>query len=354
MTPARIISLFALLSLSAFAAEYRGSELIGYDHFSEFSKNGKAFLSPIIKPDLNWNELVLSWNYAGAPEDGITLETKIVYPDHETAWYCLGKWAAKPGRYPRESVKKQKDNDARVDTDTLIATRPGGSLQVRVTFEDGAKIESLKFLGLSLCDTTANPEQSPPNKAAWGKSLTVKERSQANYPEGISSWCSPTSTSMILSFWSTNLNRLELDYDVPDVAAAVNDPNWPGTGNWPFNTAFAGSHPGIRAYITRLSDVSELEEWIVSGSPVAVSVSYGLLKGREEKGNGHLVVCTGFTPEGDIIVNDPGRSHVHQIYTRANLIRAWAESHNTVYLIYPENWKVPSDRFHHWHAPRSK
>ena len=85
-----------------------------------------------------------------------------------------------------------------------------------------------------------------------------------------------------------------------------------------------------------------------AGLPVAVSVSYGLLRGKPERGNGHLVVCIGFTENGDIVVNDPGRSQVHQVYRRENLIRGWAESHNTVYLIYPEDRSVPLDRFHHW------
>jgi len=345
-----IFFLFLLCPIQA--AGYRGAKFIGFDHFSEFERSASTLMSPEIDPGLNWNELILSWNYVGAPEHGITLETKIIYPDHETVWYCLGKWSAKPDQHPRESVKHQRDADARVDTDTLIATRAGGKIQVRVRFENSAKPESLKFLGISLCETTVTPEPLPPNKAAWGKTLSVKERSQASYPEGINSWCSPTSTSMILSYWSTNLNRAELDYDVPDVARAVNDPNWPGTGNWPFNTAFAGSHKGIRAYVTRLSDVSELEDWVSAGFPVAVSVSYGLLKGKDEKGNGHLVVCIGFTDNGDVVVNDPGRSQVHQTYTRANLIRAWAESNNTVYLIYPQDAKVPSDRFHHWFLPQ--
>jgi uncharacterized protein YvpB len=128
----------------------------------------------------------------------------------------------------------------------------------------------------------------------------------------------------------------------------VNDPNWPGTGNWPFNTAFAGAKKNIRAYVTRFSDVSELEDWIEAGIPVAISVSYGYLKGLPERANGHLVVCIGFDEKGNITVNDPGRRLVRQTYRRENLQKAWAESENTVYLLYPENCKLPMDRFHHW------
>src|SRR5690606_271522 len=123
-----------------------------------------------------------------------------------------------------------------------------GDFQVRITLRQEKKdLAALKFIGLSLANTKSMFDPLPPHKSAWGKLIAVKRRSQVDYPEGVSSWCSPTATSMILSFWSTNLMRADLDYDVPEVVAAVNDPNWPGTGNWPFNTAFAGSHKGIRA-----------------------------------------------------------------------------------------------------------
>jgi hypothetical protein len=233
-----------------------------------------------------------------------------------------------------------------VDTDTLKLHDYAQAVQLRITLSSDPA--ALKFLGLAFCDSLAERSVLPPNKSAWGKTLNVKERTQADYPEGISEWCSPTSMSMLMSFWSSKLNRIDLEYDVPEVARGVHDPNWPGTGNWPFNTAFVGAHKGIRAYVARFSDVSELEDWIEAGIPVAISVSYGYLKGRPERANGHLVVCIGFDENGNIVVNDPGRRMVRQVYLRENLIKAWAESENTVYLVYPEKWKVPQDRFGHW------
>jgi hypothetical protein len=161
---------------------------------------------------------------------------------------------------------------------------------------------------------------------------------------------------MVLAFWAQQLGRVDLDHDVPAVAKGVHDPNWPGTGNWPFNTAFAGALPGLRAYVARLSDVSELEDWIAAGIPVVVSLSYDLLRGQPKRpeSDGHLVVCVGFTSEGDVIVNDPGtRLGVRKTFPRANLVTAWAHSHNTVYLIHPEPMRPPADRFRHWFTPSS-
>jgi len=149
---------------------------------------------------------------------------------------------------------------------------------------------------------------------------------------------------------SRPLKRPELNFTVPAVAKSVFDKNWPGTGNWPFNTAFAGGFAGIRAYVTRLSDLSEIEDWIAQGIPVIASVSYNVLKGQPKKsGDGHLIVCAGFTEKGDPIVNDPGvKENVRRVYPRERLAEAWAFSHHTVYLIYPERSVLPVDRFEHW------
>jgi hypothetical protein len=154
---------------------------------------------------------------------------------------------------------------------------------------------------------------------------------------------------MVMSFWSKRLERPEIDFEVPAICKEVYDDNWRGTGNWVFNTAYAGSFPGMRACVTRMSDISELEDWVEQELPVALSLCYDRLRGRGPGPNGHLVVCVGFTKDGDVIINDPGTSkNVRKTFPRKNLIYAWAHSRNAAYLIYPENAQLPKDRFGHW------
>jgi len=345
----RIACALLLLCLTA-KADHRGAQFIGFTTFERFQieTNGSdvTLLSPVLRSDVNWNELVPSWNFAGT--NGLSVEAKVIYPDRETKWYSFGDWAADATVLPRQSVRKQQDVDGAVLTDTLRMKQPGGSLRARITLRAASSIKGLKLLGFSFFDTVNHYPSLNPATNVWSKTLPVPVRSQASYPEGINSWCSPTAVSMILAYWGEQLHRPELDHNVPEVARCVNDPEWPGTGNWAFNMAFAGAHNGLHAYVTRLSDVSELEEWIGCGVPVAVSVSYSALRGEPKPDSGHLVVCVGFTENGDIVVNDPGRSQVRQIYTRPNLVRAWRHSENTVYLIYPQNHSMPPDRFGHW------
>src|SRR5262249_10889257 len=158
--------------------------------------------------------------------------------------YTMGIWSGDRALNPRESVKNQKDDDGEVQTDTLVLKRPGAKVQLRIIMKSDDANVTISFVGLSFSAGKPNTEPLHPNRAAWGKELDVPERSQLAYKGG-EPWCSPTSTSMSLSYWSKTLKRPELDRDVPEVASNVFDPNWEGTGNWPFNTAYAGSFPGM-------------------------------------------------------------------------------------------------------------
>jgi hypothetical protein len=167
--------------------------------------------------------------------------------------------------------------------------------------------------------------------------------------------CSPTTISMMLDFWSKKLRRPELARDVPEVVDGVFDRVWDGTGNWVFNTAYAGSFRGMRAYTTRMSDVAELEAWVAHGMPVGLSLCYNRLRGKSRVPSGHLVVCVGFTKDGDPVINDPGTSkNVQKIFPRANLVDAWAYSKNAAYIILPEKATPPKDHFGHWDSKTSR
>ena len=240
-------------------------------------------------------------------------------------------------------------------TDTLVLAHPGAKAQVRVSIGGGdlKGASRLKFLGLSFCSSASAPESSVPDLSARGKTLEVPERVQSGY-DGPGGWCSPASVSMVLGYWSAKLARPDLDRAVPDVAAAVNDRVYGGTGNWSFNTAYAGSLPGMRAYVTRLDDIAEVEDWVKAGVPVVLSVSSYLTTGRDTgQDNGHLVVCVGFTAQGDVVVNDPGVStrtgeRPRRVYPREKVVSAWKKSKNAVYLIYPETYSTPQNLLNHW------
>ncbi len=324
---------------------------------SEFSKskstnNQTVLLSKDLNAFIEWNELVVSWNAKAPSNTFVKVEAAAIFRDHKSKFYTIANWSPDNSRFPRESLRDEKDQDGKVDTDTLILTKGAIGAQLRITLGGESKEKpELKFVGLSFCNTKIPTTSLPPNRAAWGKIISTPEKSQNAYPQE-KGWCSPTSLSMVLNRWGDILDRPEMKLDVPEVAEMVYDSGWQATGNWPFNTAFAGSFKKMRSYVTRFSDMSELEDWIAAGIPVIISAPWYLLEdGRGNTGSGHLTVCVGFTETGDVVINDPGTrvgASVRHVYKRQNVLNAWSKSHNTVYLVYPENAKLPKDRFHHW------
>lgn len=302
---------------------------------------GDAVLESVpFLPAAGWDELVVSWN-AGT-NLALTIEAQAGYTNGVVSrWYSLGTWSADG---PRSSPAAFKDDDGVVDTDVLRLARPAAGARVRFTL-NGPR-SSLKLVTLACVNRQAVGPSRTPDRQAWGKVLEVPVRSQAEFPEGVNKWCSPTSTSMLMEFWAKESGRADWNLPVPDVAAAVFDPGWGGTGNWPFNAAFAGSRPGMLSCVSRFNDLTDLERWVGSGLPVAASVSYALLKGGAQptRGDGHLVVVRGFTSQGEVAINDPGvrRSRVQRTVPRADFERAWTHSLRTVYLVWPEGRLTPA------------
>jgi hypothetical protein len=335
------------------------SQFVGVTSFSNFQRTTNVqgetvLLSPKIKSKIAWNELIVSWNAAAPAGTFVTIESAAISRGHPTKFYTIAHWSLDNAAFPRASVRGQNDRVGNVDTDTLILNEPAQAARIRVTLggTNGAA-PALKFLGLSFANTKIPVAVRAPNRAAWGKIISTPEHSQHGAWTN-KGWCSPTSLSMALSRWSEMLQRPEMNLTVPEVAAKVYDADFKGTGNWPFNTAFAGSFPGMRSYVTRLDDISEVEAWIAAGIPVILSARWDwLLPGRPIDRDGHLIVCIGFTENGDVVINDPATrlekgESVRRIYKREDVIHSWTKSHNAVYLVYPVDTKIPQNQCGHW------
>jgi hypothetical protein len=162
------------------------------------------------------------------------------------------------------------------------------------------------------------------------------------YGGGGEAWCSPTSTSMVLAYYkrlppSTEyswVRRSYVDRAVDHAARMTFDHGYDGTGNWPFNTAYAARYTG-HAFVTRFASLRDLEPLIKAGIPVVTSITFsrGQLSGAPiGASNGHLVVVVGFTSTGDVVVNDPAsqtRAGVRRTYDRGQFEDAWLQRYPT-------------------------
>ncbi len=286
----------------------------------------------VIQFESESREFVPSWT--GFSTDDGKLKISLKPLDSRENWFDLGTWSLNG---QKSSKNDQSSLFGDVYTDTFISKSPLRSIKVRLEAVGNAKFESFQLS----------------SRQDWGSDyiglrmaispLNVPMRAQMSYPGG-NVLCSPTSVSMILSYWGSVLERSELNLDVPIVQKGVYDPAWPGTGNWSFNTAFAGSQPGMKGYVTRLRGIGDIEDWLRHKIPVACSVSSAMLKGAEKPADndGHIVVVVGEDEAGNLIFNDPGRNVVRMTYLREDFDRAWARSGRTVYLVYPKFWRIPS------------
>lgn len=327
------------------------TELLSFDSLASFTPAPApdtpgefTWVSKELTPAIPWDELVASWNVHS--NAALSIEVRARFSDRYSRYYHLGNWVTQTNTRPRSSVNGQADADGAVLTDTLVLQRSASGLQVRLHFGTNMPpAEALRFLTFSLLDTRLDVGDPAVVFSSTGFTLTpsaieVPARTQTQYPEGTQNWCSPTSVSMVLAHYGATLHRPDLIQDLRAVAAGVFDPGWPGTGNWSFNVAYAGSHRGIRAFAARLPDLEFLDAWIKQGVPVVASVSYALLKGKAhaEHGDGHLIVVTGIDAQGQVLINDPGvrLERVQRTIPLQDFLRAWAHSKNTVYIIFPE------------------
>jgi hypothetical protein len=317
--------------------------LIRYDAWSPDDE--RTWTTPWCEPGFAFTDLVPSWS-ATTPR-GTWIEIAAQARGSRT-WHELGRWASGPRASRRTSV----DGDTQVDTDIW---RPGEAVdayRLRVT-RHGSGSARIHTVGAVVSAGPVRTTTSSPRSRS-ARVLDVPRLSQMTWKEvGGHGWCSPTSVAMVLSHAGT----LPPGTDIPRAAAEVVDPAYgDGTGNWPFNTAWAATLTG-QAFVTRLRDLRDAEGFIDAGVPLVASVAYprGALKGAPTRGtDGHLAVIRGFTVDGDVVTNDPAaptERSVRRTYDRGQFERAWlGGSGGLVYVIHHDDQPLPRGP---WAAPTS-
>lgn len=304
-----------------------------------------------------FDTLVPSWNASTPPGTWIEVRVRVRTSGTWSPWFNMGVWSSDSRTIKRRSVNGQRTTRWEVLTDTLqsrgrvfadayqynlrlVSKRRGATPVVRaVSFANSDSYRHGSSLGLSS------------NRQAWGRNLAVPARSQMIHAGGGEVWCSPTSLSMVMAYWSNRQGVRAWNKPVPTVASGTYDFAYRGNGNWPFNVGYASAF-GLEGSVSRFGSLVQAEEWIKAGVPVVASLSWspGQLSGAPiSSTNGHLLVIRGFTRGGDVIVNDPAgnsNSAVPRVYDRAQFTNAWMRgSGGVVYLVHPVGWKTPNQTY---------
>lgn len=319
----------------------------------------------------DFDELVASWNATTPSGTWITIEMRAAGSGRITKWYTMGIWTSEALPAHRTSVSGQGDADGFVAIDTFVRSSkaaPLTSYELRVTLHRAAgatTTPNVRFIGAMTSAASTYDIPSAPVGTTLRDGLGVPTYSQeihaGHFPEydnGGEAWCSPTSVAMILDTWGYGPTAAEVavfpglnpdgtfhvDGQVDYAARAVYDWNYQGGGNWPFNTAYAGSR-GLNAFVTRLRSLAEAELFIARGIPLVASINGRLPGFFFGKTNGHLLNIVGFTANGDVISNDPAVPtdlEVHKTYGRGDFEKVWlGGSGGIVYIIYPNGMSLP-------------
>jgi len=337
-----------------------------------------AWLSPETRPGFGFTELITSWNAATPAGTWVEIEVRVSEDGmHMSRWLSLGRWAETDSDIHPTSVPDQGDELASVAVDVLAAREPRtlASYQLRVSLmrrQGSVETPTVRLVGVMTSNvpgsadeqTSGADEQTSGPGGAWGTVLEVPSYSQqvhrGEYPQwdtGGASWCSPTSTSMVLHYWGAGPDEEDYawvdpglqDRWVDHAARHTFDHGYRGAGNWSFNTAYTARY-AMTAFVTRLRSLTEAEAFIAAGIPLVVSVSVadGTLDGAGYRSTGHLLTVVGFDESGNVVSNDPA-SHavasndaVRTTYDRAQFERVWLGSAGGLtYVIAPHGFALP-------------
>jgi hypothetical protein len=331
-------------------------------------------------PD-GFDELVASWNARTPPGTWVEVSARVRARGagaSSAETFVLGRWAERPETIHRTSVPGQASRLAHVDCDVLVAephTSLGAwQLTVRLHRQVGATTTPTVSLVAAMTSASARRAVAADAYAGTASAATDTRRAVSiavpaysqmlhrgqfpQYDNGGEAWCSPASTAMVAAYWKSGPEPREYawvgdayrDGQVAHAAAGTFDHAYEGAGNWSFNAAYAATL-GLVASVTRLRSLAEAEAFLRAGIPLVASVSFRReeLTGAGYDTRGHLLVITGFTSSGDVLVNDPAshliasNDEVPVVYDRGELERAWLRgSGGIVYVIRPPDVPLPT------------
>lgn len=318
-----------------------------------------GWTSAWVHPAHAFTQLIPSWNATTPPKTAVAVQARIRSTDGRLGTFkTVAVWSSRDDLFHRTSGAAQSGPLVRLDTDTFKAAKgvsfDAYQLRVLTLRTSGSTATPVVSSVQAVASRPATAAQATSKPYYGAKELSVPRYSQmthrGQYPKyggGGEAWCSPTSLSMILGYYKSlpskaNYAWVSTSYADPwvdHVARVVYDYGYEGTGNWPFNTAYAANLAGS-AFVTRLTSLRAAERFIHAGIPLAASISFGSggLDGAPISSTaGHLVVIRGFTAAGNVIVNDPAapsNASVRRVYDRAQFEKAWqTKSAGTVYVV---------------------
>ena len=274
----------------------KGTSVLSYDdpRVSGGAKkyDSGSWTSPWQSTGFSAKSLIPSWTIQSPTGTWARIEVRVKSGSTTGSWDTIANYAFSASYIKRASGSAQTDDLAKLSTDTVLANsgKSFTSWQVRVLLMRpvGAKttptLEAVNGTQATYATRTISTSSTTMTKT---KELAVPMSSQmihkGEYPEwggGGEAWCSPTSTSMVMRYFGTGPTAADYSWTsfqdgfVDHAARYTFDYAYDGTGNWPFNTAYAARH-SLDAFVTRLHTLRDAEAFINAGIPLVASIAFG-------------------------------------------------------------------------------
>ncbi len=268
-----------------------------------------SFTSKVIDCQFPAREFLPSWNIRHGGGVGFRIYVRLFDAEKNVSpWFFMGEG----GPWRKQDTEVSKDEEwGRVRIDYLELTRDAAAFQYRIEFvtpesemvkpdEIVAEIHRFYLVYSGLSD-----EILPDNRVYKPESeirVSVPYRSQLDVErEDIAHVvCCPTCIAMVLE-------SLGVDCPTLDICDLAYCERYEIYGIWPRASQVA-FESGVKSWIRRFRTMDQVAETLRSGRPIIASIRVkpGDLRGaRYPDSSGHLIVITGLTTDGKVIVNDP-------------------------------------------------
>lgn len=287
------------------------------------------FVSPYLACQFPAYEFLPSWNVSLVPGARCCISLRVRdEAGRESPWFFMGEAG------PCEGTDGGVTQDAdwgKVCVDYLALQRPAAAFQFRVSFSfadaEGELPQSAELHRVFVHYSGPGAAQRSHGEhfPGGGIKVPVPYRSQLDVEQDDLKHivCCPTCVAMVLESRGINRPTIEICEDVYCSRHKI-------YGIWPRASQAAFQH-GLKSWVHRFRTMADVAAWLQSGRPIIASirVQEGELRGaRYPKSNGHLIVITGITPDGKVLVNDPysaGPGGEEIEYERADIETCWLD-----------------------------
>ncbi|MBU4270108.1 C39 family peptidase [Candidatus Dependentiae bacterium] len=350
------ISITFLFNLNCHILNQKNSHnIIKYKDDNIFSYNYVKALDLVENNDKNsfiwvqntkkFTQLILSWNGFRPKTGNFIFYVSVKFDNHWSDWVKIDRW----GKISQETYSSTCGRFVNVENVRLEMQkgRKANAFRVKAEAVSGADIKDLKVLYASC----SNAKKFLPDK----RNLNLPSVMIAGIRR-ISQWsanhyrrkdlCSPTSISMILSYYSSKGIFSELTNNMADYVARFAEKVRDGSyldiyGAWPLNMAqvFHESGGNLFSRVQRLNGVKELYSYLVRKIPVAVSVRGKMRGAFKSYDNGHFIVVVGWdNSKKAFLCLDPAfavERKMLRAYRLKDFKSAWETSRRLAYVIVP-------------------